>query len=109
MFERPTSVHCFSSTMTAESPVVGFEPVIRTSRRFDESGSLSSTRTPWSVRSASCRTCGHRAERVAPGRDLGRRRPVAELVEEAVGELVGEACLDRVRDELLGGALVEVH
>ena len=56
MFDRPTSVHCLSSTMTAASPVVGFEPVIMTSRRFDESGSFSSTRTPWSRRSASCRT-----------------------------------------------------
>ncbi len=75
---------------------VGFEPVIRTSRRFDESGSLSSTRMPWSRRSASWRTFAIARERVAPGRDLGRRRPVAELVEEAVGELVREACLDRV-------------
>ena len=33
--------------------------------------------------------------------DLGRRRPVAELVEEAVRQLVGEARLHRVRDELL--------
>jgi len=52
---------------------------------------------------------GHRAEGVAPGRDLGRGGPVAELVEEAVGELVGQPSLDRIRDELLRGALVEVH
>ena len=51
----------------------------------------------------------HGAERVAPGRDLGRRRAVAELVEEAVRQLVGEARLRRVRDELLRGPLVEVQ
>ncbi len=43
--------------MTAESRfVLGFEPVIRTSRRLELSGSLSSTRMPWSVRSAIWRT-----------------------------------------------------
>ena len=51
----------------------------------------------------------HGAERVAPRRDLGRRRPVPELLEEPIGKLVGEPSLGRITDELLGGALVEVH
>ena len=44
---------------------------------------------------------GHRAERVAPGRHLRRRRPVPELVEEPIGELVRESRLGRIGDELL--------
>ena len=51
----------------------------------------------------------HRPERVLPGVDLGLWRSIAELVEEPIGEQVGEACLGRVADELLSGALVEVH
>ncbi len=52
---------------------------------------------------------GHRREGVAPGRDLGWRRPIPELVEEAVREHVREACLCRVGDELFAGALIEVQ
>ena len=52
---------------------------------------------------------GHRAERVLPGADLGQARLVAELLEEPLGELVREPRLHGVRDELLAGALVEVH
>jgi hypothetical protein len=56
MFDRPTSVHCFSSTITAASPTIGFEPVTMTSSRLDVSGSFSSTRIPWSRKSASWST-----------------------------------------------------
>ena len=52
----PTAVHCFSSTMTAESPWFAFDPVIRQASRFDVSGNRSSTRMPWYLRSASCST-----------------------------------------------------
>jgi hypothetical protein len=46
MFEGPSPVHCLSSTITAESPVIGLEPVTITSSRFDETGSFNSTRMP---------------------------------------------------------------
>ena len=52
---------------------------------------------------------GHREQRVAPGRDLGRGRSIAELVEEAVGQLVRQPRLRGVADELMRRALVEVH
>ena len=87
----------------------GFEPVIRTSRRLERERQLELDEDALVGQVGDLEDVGHRAERVAPGRDLGRRRPVAELVEEAVGELVGEPRLRRVRDELLGGALVEVQ
>ena len=52
---------------------------------------------------------GHRPERVAPRVHLGLARAVAELVEEPIGKQIGQPRLHRIGDELLAGALVEVH
>ena len=91
------------------APRVGFEPVIRTSRRLERERQLELDEDALVGQVGELEDVRHRAERVAPGRDLGRRRPVAELVEEAIGELVREARLGGVGDELLGRALVEVQ
>src|ERR1700690_2155861 len=48
-------------------------------------------------------------KRVAPGRDFGWRRPIPEFLEEAIAELVRQARLHRVADELGARALVEMH
>jgi len=55
--------------------VFGFEAVIITSRRLDESGSLSSTRIPWSVRSAGWRTLANEPREFCQARtsDTGGR------------------------------------
>ena len=82
---------------------------MRTSRRFERERQLELDEDPLVGQVRELEDVRHRAQRVPPGRDLGRRRPVPELVEEAVGELVREACLRRVGDELLGRALVEVQ
>ena len=52
---------------------------------------------------------GHRGQGVPPRCDLGRRRPIPELIEEPVRQQIGQPSLHRIRDELLAGALVEVH
>ena len=65
--------------------------------------------SPWSRRSAILQDVRHRAKRVPPRVDLGQARAVAELVEEPVRELVREARLHGVGDELFAGALVEVQ
>jgi len=110
MFERWALVHCLSSTITAESePVLALLPVIRTSRRFEESGSFSSTRIPWSRRIGELERVRHRAERVVPGRDLARRRLVPELLEEPLRQLVRERRAHGIADELLGRAPVEMQ
>ena len=87
----------------------GFEPVIITSRRLELSGSLSSTRIPWSVRSASWRTFAiapseFRQDVTSDGAGLYRNSS-----KNRSDELRRQPRLRRVGDELLGGALVEVH